>query len=105
MAAKAYKIFSQWDFPGGAVGTYLWKNLPAGKAYTIDVQPVPITNYQVGYNKSAEAEVTRVWRRFRSIQTTGSIGVNVEVRQDIRFHVRNNYPSKCHFHVFLVVVS
>jgi len=105
MASKVYKIFTTNNMQPGTTGTFLWNNLPSGKAYRIDVQPFYPGSYQEGYNHTVHAEVTRVWRRYRSIEKPGSIGVTVEVRQDIYFQVKNVGSKKMHFNAFLIVFS
>ena len=62
--------------------------MPKGKAYHIDVQPFYPGSFQEGYNHTVLAEVTRVWRRFRSIEKKGTIGVTVNVHEDIQFVVQ-----------------
>ena len=105
MALGVYKIFSVFNMPAGNSGTYLWNNVPKGKAYHIDVQPFYPGSFQEGYSHTVLAEVTRVWRRYRSIQKKGSIGVTVDVHEDIQFVVKNIGSKKTHFNVYLVVFS
>lgn len=105
MASKVYKIFSSYNLPPGATGQFQWNNLPAGKAFRIDVQPFYPGSYQEGYDHTVFAEVTRIWRRYRSIEERGSIGVDVTVRQDIFFQVKNVGTKKTHFNAYLIALS
>ena len=105
MALSVYKIFTAHNIKPGQTGTFLWNNLPSGKAYRIDAQPFYAGSYQEGYNHTVHAEVTRVWRRFRSIEEQGSIGVTVKVREDIYFQVKNVGNKKMNFNAYLMVFS
>jgi hypothetical protein len=104
MAATVYSnLFTAFDVPPGGKFSFEWRNIPQGKAYAIDAQPYNPGSYQEGYNNTTEVEVTRFWRRTRSIQKQGSIGVTVEVHNDVLGEIKNIGPDKldCAFNLIV----
>jgi hypothetical protein len=105
MAATVYSLFTFTDLAPGETVAFVWKNLPAGQAYALDARPFYAGSYYEGYNSTTEVEITRVWRRTRSIEKPGSIGVTVEVHNDILAHIKNVGGHKLDCNVSLVVFS
>jgi hypothetical protein len=105
MAASAYTLFSGTDLAPGATYSFSWKNVPAAKAYRVDAHPYNPGSYQEGYDNTTQLEVTRFWRRTRQVESPGSIGVTVEVHNDVCGAIKNvgNYPAD--FDVVLIAVS
>lgn len=105
MAATVYKLFSATGLAPGATYNFVWNNIPKGKAYSVDAHPYYPGSYQEGYGSTTQAEVTRFWRRTRAIQKQGSIGVDVEVRNDVLGAVKNVGSHVLHFDLYLTVFA
>jgi hypothetical protein len=93
MASTVYTLFNGYDMPPGATWPFEWKNIPQGKAYAVDAKPF---NNSTSVRTTA-VEVTRVWRRTREIEKTGTFGV--EIHNDILGQIKNvgNYTASFGF--------
>ena len=105
MAATVYKLFTVFDWQPGWTYSFTWKNIPDVKAVAVDVKHWNVGSFQEGYTTTTEAEVTRFWRRRRQIESAGSIGVNVEVRWDVRGEVKNIGADSIDFEVYLIAFT
>lgn len=105
MASSVYKLFTATDLAPGATFHFVWNNIPTGKAYAVDAYGYNVGSYQEGYGNTTKVEVTRVVHRRRQIQKPGSIGVDVEVHDDIEGDVKNVGAFKLDFALYLVVFS
>lgn len=105
MAATVYQLWTAWNMPAGASWGFTWNNIPSGKAYAADAHPWWPGSYQEGYDSVTQVEVTRFWRRTRSIQKKGSIGVDVEVHNDVLGVVKNVGNHVLHYDMYLTVFS
>ena len=105
MAADAYTLFSGTDLAPGQTHSFGWKNVPSAKAYRLDAHPYNPGSYQDGYQNTTQLEVTRFWRRTRQIQTPGSIGVTVEVHNDVCGEIKNVGGYATDYDVVLIAIS
>jgi hypothetical protein len=105
MSATVYNLFTVTDLAPSATFSFVWNNIPAGKAYRVDAHPFYPGSTLEGFNNTTEAEVTRFWRRTRQIEKPGSIGVIVEVHNDILGEVKNVGGHKLNFELYLVVFA
>jgi hypothetical protein len=105
MSATVYKLFTMTDLAPGATAHFVWKNISGGTAYRVDAHPFYGGSTIEGFNSTTEAEVTRVWRRTRMIEKQGSIGVTVEVHNDILGDVKNVGGHKLDFDLWLIACA
>src|SRR5262244_4244378 len=108
MSATAYKIYTYSVLPAdNTVRTFYWKNVQnVGKAFLLDIQPVYGGDYYTGYNGEARVEIISSGRACRSIGSPGSIGVTVDIHEDVfcSFKIVKAGPYSL-FNVYLVAFS
>ncbi len=108
MSATVNKVYTYSGLPAGdTVRTFYWKNVQnAGKAFLLDIQPVYGGDYYTGYDGEAQAEIKSSGRVMRSIQSPGSIGVTVDIHEDVycTFKIVKAGPYST-FNVYLVAFS
>jgi hypothetical protein len=106
MASSVYKLFTATGLAPQATFHFLWNNVPAaGKACAVDAYGYNVGSTQEGFTNTTKIEVTHFVRRRRQIEKQGSIGVTVEVHDDIEGDVKNVGSSKLDFDLYLVVFS
>jgi hypothetical protein len=105
MASTVYNLFTHYGLQPGVTVTGTWNNIPDGKAYALSANPWNPGSYQEGYDNTTKVEITRVWRRRRQIETPGSIGVDVEVHEDIQCQVKNIGTYPLNFTLYLIVFT
>jgi hypothetical protein len=108
MSATVQKIYTYSGLSAGnTVRTFYWKNVQGlGKAFVLDIQPVYGGDYFTGYEGTAQVEIIGSGRVMRSDQSPGSIGVTVEIHEDIycTFKVVHAGPYSL-FNVYLAAFS
>jgi hypothetical protein len=108
MSATVYKILTLSGLPAGETErTVYWKNVQnLGKAFLLDIQPVYGGDYASGYQGEAEVRIVSSGRVMRSIETPGSIGVTVEIHEDVycKYKIVKAGPYSV-FNVYLVAFS
>lgn len=76
-----------------------WNNARQGRVYVLELIPLPIGDYYSGYNHTSVGEITRQWRRYRTWEVPGSIGVTVRSELEIHFVVKNIGNKKLRYSV------
>src|SRR5262249_11528852 len=108
MSATVFKIYTYSGLPAGdTVRTFYWKNVQnIGQAFVLDIQPFYGGDYYTGYNGTAKVEIISSGRVNRSIESPGSIGVNVDIHEDVycTFKIVEAGPYSF-FNVYLVAFS
>lgn len=105
MAATVYKLFTAQDVAPGATYNFIWKNVPAGKAYSIDASPYWHGSTNEGFDSVTQAEVLKWSRRRRVIELSDNAFSNTEVHNDVLGAVKNVGGHVMDFDLYLTVFS
>ncbi len=89
----------------GKTKKFKYNNASYGKIYVFEVVPRDAGSYQTGYNHVYKAEITKQWRKLRTWQKEGSIGVDVYSELELYFHVKNIGVEKLLFDVKLATIG
>ena len=89
----------------GKTGHWWWNNAHYGKIYVFEVVPLDAGSTQTGYNHVYQAQITKQWRKFRTWEEEGSIGVKVKAELELHYHVKNIGSKKLRFNVKMATIG
>ena len=98
-------IISNASLDPGKSRHYWWNNAHYGKIYAFEVIPLDAGSYQTGYNHVYEAQITKQWRKFRTWEEQGSVGVKVKSELELHFVVKNIGNKKLIFNIKMVTIG
>ncbi len=101
MAATVHKLFTVAELAPGVTYNFVWKNVPAGKAYAVDASPFYPVHQPGNDTTTTQAEVTRFSRRRRVIDIQGDL----DIHNDVLGTVKNVGTDALHFDLYLTVFS
>ena len=106
MPVLTFSTNKERELNPGQTGHWWWNNAtPANAVWSANAVPVATGSTQTGFNQDTQLEVTRLWRRFKVIETSSTQFSDVDIETEIHYEVKNIGNTKAKFIMYLSVAS